>query len=351
MNLASFCALFSSQERADAYLNFVLADRDKTGYTELHHIIPRSFFSDNKSNHDSPSNLVRLSFLDHCRAHLLLAEDLKPSNLRMKALKAARFQITAGKAENLGLEDLRLRLMTLTEKVRPWHHHRAVAYLQDAAWLKAQLYNMTVKELASKLEVRYSWLLGAMQDLGITPTPIYELRARRAMIRQDALLSRVGHNLLQELALEKTLAEIATALGEREVDVKAVLKRCGIYLGKGNLKVARRSSTVDRLYCDAAEVASRYIAGEKFMALAMEYDVGISCLKNLLVRQGVYAPVRKKRTVGGVPTVLVPYMPEILDEILTNKPAVIAEKYNVEARMVSKFKFIMKNHQHLETKQ
>ena len=63
--LATKC--FVNNEYLEQYLNLV--NDSKTG-TELHHILPRSYFKDlGISVDNSEQNLVRLSFADHCKAH------------------------------------------------------------------------------------------------------------------------------------------------------------------------------------------------------------------------------------------------------------------------------------------
>lgn len=66
--LATNC--FIDNEYLDAYLKLI--DSSTTG-TEVHHILPRSYFKDlGISVDNSEQNLVRLSFADHCKAHWLL---------------------------------------------------------------------------------------------------------------------------------------------------------------------------------------------------------------------------------------------------------------------------------------
>ena len=66
--LATKC--FVDNEYLVQYLNLV--NSSEAG-TELHHILPRSYFKDlGISVDNSEQNLVRLSFADHCKAHWLL---------------------------------------------------------------------------------------------------------------------------------------------------------------------------------------------------------------------------------------------------------------------------------------
>ena len=66
--LATNC--FIDNEYLDTYLKLI--DSSTTG-TEVHHILPRSYFKDlGISVDNSEQNLVRLSFADHCKAHWLL---------------------------------------------------------------------------------------------------------------------------------------------------------------------------------------------------------------------------------------------------------------------------------------
>lgn len=57
------------------YIQLIQCPNNTAEYTEKHHIIPRSYF---KLNHlavdNSADNLVRLSYIEHCKAHVLLCK-------------------------------------------------------------------------------------------------------------------------------------------------------------------------------------------------------------------------------------------------------------------------------------
>ena len=64
---------FVDNQFLDAYLSLV-SNNDETVYTEAHHILPRSYFKlVNLKCDNSESNLVKLSYVNHCKAHYLLA--------------------------------------------------------------------------------------------------------------------------------------------------------------------------------------------------------------------------------------------------------------------------------------
>lgn len=66
--LATNC--FIDNEYLDQYLELV---NSSTTGTEVHHILPRSYFKELEIKIDnSDDNLVKLSFADHCKAHWLL---------------------------------------------------------------------------------------------------------------------------------------------------------------------------------------------------------------------------------------------------------------------------------------
>ena len=63
--LATNC--FIDNEYLDEYLKLI---DSSTAGTEVHHILPRSYFKDlGISVDNSEQNLVQLSFADHCKAH------------------------------------------------------------------------------------------------------------------------------------------------------------------------------------------------------------------------------------------------------------------------------------------
>lgn len=90
---------FIDNEYLDQYL-LLVRENDTTKYTEKHHILQRAYFKlINKSCDNSASNLVKLSYFNHCKAHFLLANctiaELRHNNLAtlrlMTASKRAKF--------------------------------------------------------------------------------------------------------------------------------------------------------------------------------------------------------------------------------------------------------------------
>ena len=65
--------LFIDNDQLSQYLAIVTNSYSANGYTELHQILPWSFYKHNKLPiDDSVANTVMLSYADHCKAHWLL---------------------------------------------------------------------------------------------------------------------------------------------------------------------------------------------------------------------------------------------------------------------------------------
>lgn len=68
-----FTNLFIDNDQLSQYIDLVTSSQVVHGYTESHHILPRSFYKHNKLPvDDSVDNVVILSYADHCKAHWLL---------------------------------------------------------------------------------------------------------------------------------------------------------------------------------------------------------------------------------------------------------------------------------------
>lgn len=106
---------FIDNQFLDDYLQLVLFSDNNTFYTEAHHILPRSYFKlVNLKCDNSESNLVKLSYFNHCKAHFLLANctvlQLRHSNI------------------------LSLRIMTKSKRAK-------LEYLNEAELDQVKIYN------------------------------------------------------------------------------------------------------------------------------------------------------------------------------------------------------------------
>lgn len=67
-------------ESLEQYLSLILEDYDGDEYSEVHHILPKSMFSEFRND---KSNLVRLKYNDHIEAHRLLKNIFKTYGMKL----------------------------------------------------------------------------------------------------------------------------------------------------------------------------------------------------------------------------------------------------------------------------
>ena len=97
--------LFLNNKYLDEYLNLMLKNNTNIGYVEKHHILQRSYFKKNKLPVDnSDSNIVNLSYCDHCKAHWLLyfctVDYLKKANAHSVRYIVEMYKVLTGKDKN-----------------------------------------------------------------------------------------------------------------------------------------------------------------------------------------------------------------------------------------------------------
>ena len=129
--------MFKTNKYTKTYYNIInrAQDRDLSGYTEGHHIIPRSL-----GGSDDPSNIVRLTAREHYICHLLLTKMVTNEGDRAKMVLAAMwFKKFDGMINNRVYEALKLFISEHRsrkykgKKLGPRPH---VSDAQKAAWAR-----------------------------------------------------------------------------------------------------------------------------------------------------------------------------------------------------------------------
>lgn len=132
----------------DRYIKFV--DYCKTinfeGYTEVHHIIPRSFNGPNNQ-----SNLIKLSARHHYIAHLLLAKGTNSP----KMIKALHKMIYSSNSKQLRT----YKISSRTYAFLRYEHSKIVSVYSKNTVVARQLYTEEIKRIPKALFEKYNGIL------------------------------------------------------------------------------------------------------------------------------------------------------------------------------------------------
>lgn len=140
------------------------------GYTENHHIIPRSFTNDNRSG-----NLIKLSARHHYIAHLLLAKATNNPKM-IKALHKMIYSVTG---------DVQ-RTYKITSRVYKYlreSHSKVVSEYSKNTVVARQIYTGEVKRIPSKLFHYYNGILYEALAKGRKDSAETRIKKQNAMSR------------------------------------------------------------------------------------------------------------------------------------------------------------------------
>lgn len=141
---------------------FSIIDKRKNnipdGYTETHHIIPKSLGGNNKKN-----NLVKLTAREHYICHLLLTKMVKYKSLKYKKMCVAFGMMSWMKAPNQK-RDFKIN-SKIYEKLRK-EHSKAMKYFQskekNSSYGKVWVYNEKMRECKkiAPEKIEKGWKIG-----------------------------------------------------------------------------------------------------------------------------------------------------------------------------------------------
>lgn len=142
---------FINNEWLEKYLALVVDVPVSFSYTEKHHVIPASCSKllGKRSADDSKSNLVNLTFVDHCRAHFYLYHCTKG---KLKKAMAVAYVTMTGDWSKLKAE-LTEDEYTLLAAARAELKNNSGSHwsTDDVAYLKENYNKQTIEELAAAL--------------------------------------------------------------------------------------------------------------------------------------------------------------------------------------------------------
>lgn len=203
---------FISNEYLEKYLELVSKPSANALYTEQHHILPGSYSKliGKKSPDDSKSNLVKLSFTDHCRAHYYLYHCTKG---RLKKSMAIAYVTMVGDWSKLK-EELSVEEYSELEQQRKQIRKDSAYYwtADEIAYVKSNYKKLSKKEIALNLNRTSKSVEHQITRLGLS---------NRAWTTEQEDYLRSNWHL-------KTATQIAVELGKTKSAINHKVARLGL---------------------------------------------------------------------------------------------------------------------------
>ena len=203
---------FVQNDYLEKYLWLVNKPSANALYTEQHHILPGSYsrLTGKKSPDDSKSNLVKLSFVDHCRAHYYLYHCTKG---KLKKSMAIAYVTMVGDWAKLK-EELSIDEYSELEQQRKQVRKDSAYYWteDEIAYVKANYKKLTKQEIAVNLNRTFKSVEQQINRLRLSDRP---------WTPQQEDYLRASWSF-------KTASQIATELGKTKSAVNHKVARLGL---------------------------------------------------------------------------------------------------------------------------
>lgn len=182
-------SLYPNTHIINRYISFINHCKSLhfTGYTETHHIIPKSFNGNN-----STSNLIRLSARHHYIAHLLLAK-ATGSHKMIKALHKMIFSTTGDVKRNYKISS---RVYAYIRE----NHARIVSQYSKNTVVARQIYTNETKRIPKSLFDKYNSVLYVANSKGRKDSPETIFKKQLAsqkprIVKQKTEIRRIAASL------------------------------------------------------------------------------------------------------------------------------------------------------------
>lgn len=162
---------FVSNHYLEKYLDLVSKPSANALYTEQHHILPRAYsrLIGKKSPDDSKSNLVKLSFADHCRAHYYLYHCTKG---KLKKSMAIAYVTMVGDWSKLKEELSAEEYLVLEQQRKQIIKDSSYYWTEDEiAYVKTNYRKLTKQEIAINLNRTFKSVEQQINRLRLSDRP------------------------------------------------------------------------------------------------------------------------------------------------------------------------------------
>lgn len=203
---------FVSNHYLEKYLDLVSKPSANALYTEQHHILPRAYsrLIGKKSPDDSKSNLVKLSFVDHCRAHYYLYHCTKG---KLKKSMAIAYVTMVGDWSKLKEELSAEEYLVLEQQRKQIIKDSSYYWTEDEiAYVKTNYRKLTKQEIAINLNRTFKSVEQQINRLRLS----------------DRLWTAQQEEYLKANWSLKTATQIAVELGKTRSAVNHKVARLGL---------------------------------------------------------------------------------------------------------------------------